>query len=260
MTEPFEHQARKHFGQNFLHDQNIIHKIISGFNPKAGELVLEIGPGMGALTDKLLARIDHLFLVEIDKDLAEHLKQKYADQITLFNYDVLKFDLNNVLAASADKLRIIGNLPYNISTPILFHLFQYIPNIQDMMFMLQLEVVNRMVAQPNTDDYGRLSVMTQYYCDAYKLFNISNTAFKPMPKVQSAIVQLTPKKLDLSINNKLFADIVRDAFNQRRKTITNSLKNYVNLDILSQLNIDPKSRAENLSLADYTAITALVEK
>ncbi len=259
MTENYEHQPRKRFGQNFLHDQNIINKIISSFNPKPEQVILEIGPGMGALTEKLLAKINHLYLVEIDKDLAEVLTSKYQQQITLFNYDILKFNLDSINPSAGNKIRIIGNLPYNISTPILFHLFKSIELISDMSFMLQLEVVDRMIAEPNTKEYGRLSVMTQYYCDVNKLFTIPNTAFRPAPKVKSAIVQLIPKKTDNTVNVQLFADIVKDAFNQRRKTITNSLNRFVNADLLKKLNIDPKARAENLSLQDFIAISKSYE-
>jgi len=260
MTTSYEHQPRKRFGQNFLHDQNIINKIISSFNPKTDQVILEIGPGMGALTEKLLAQLNHLYLVEIDKNLAQVLVEKYQKQITLFNYDILKFDLTNIKSDYAGKIRIIGNLPYNISTPILFHLFKFIELISDMSFMLQLEVVDRMVAEPNTKAYGRLSVMTQFYCHVEKLFTIPNTAFRPMPKVKSAIVQLIPKPIDSNVNAQLLSEIVRDAFNQRRKTLTNSLKNFVNADLLKQLNIDPRARAENLSLEDYLAITNLVSQ
>lgn len=285
------HKAKKHFGQNFLHDKNLIHKIISSFAPKATDCILEIGPGLGALTEPLLDKITNLSLVEIDKTLAEKLVNKYKDQINLYNTDILKFDFNQVLESanmasrpsestepgseqedpsssagmtvdvsinSIKKLRIIGNLPYNISTPILFHLFDYIDIMQDMMFMLQLEVVDRIIAEPNTKQYGRLSVMTQYFCETDKLFTIPPQAFTPQPKVQSAIVYLQPKSQEelAKVNNyKLFDSIVLAAFNQRRKTISNSLKDYISSEQLLNLNLDPKARAENLSLNDYIAIT-----
>ncbi|MBP9722878.1 MAG: 16S rRNA (adenine(1518)-N(6)/adenine(1519)-N(6))-dimethyltransferase RsmA [Gammaproteobacteria bacterium] len=261
----YDHQPRKRFGQNFLHDQNIIHNIVASFNPKPSENILEIGPGLGALTNKILDHIEHLYVVEIDKDLAEQLKNN--SRITVFNYDILKFDLNTLINKlpnsdfnSDSSLRIIGNLPYNISTPILFYLFNYINNIKDMLFMLQLEVVDRMVATEHTKDYGRLSVMTQFFCHTEKLFVVPKTAFRPAPKVTSAIVKLTPKNLDPAVDQQLLADIVRSAFNQRRKAITNSLKEYINPEILAQLNIDPKFRAEDLSVDTYLAIAKLIRK
>lgn len=263
----FDHQAKKRFGQNFLHDQNIIDKIIKTFNPKKSDVILEIGPGLGALTGKILDLknlVDHLYLVEIDRDLAAKLQKLYTDRITLFNYDILKFDLQTILQDSNsldNKIKIIGNLPYNISTPILFHLFKQINNIQEMLFMLQLEVVDRMIATSDSDnikDYGRLSVMTQFYCTVEKIFTIPPNAFIPAPKVKSAIVRLTPKVIDPSVNTELLSNIVRDAFNQRRKTITNSLRNYVNVDLLKTLNIDPRARAENLNLEQYVAISRLL--
>ncbi len=258
------HQPKKRFGQNFLHDQNIINKIISSFNPKPNELLLEIGPGLGALTRKTLALVDHLYLIEIDKNLAEKLKDTFNSKITLFNYDVLKLDFDTIYDHNDNnqdqKIRIIGNLPYNISTPILFHLFNSIQRIQDMVFMLQLEVVDRMAALPQSKDYGRLSVMTQFYCDVQKLFVVPPTAFTPQPKVKSAIVYLQPKAIDPNIDQHIFANIVRDAFNQRRKTITNSLHNYINKDILFKLNLDPRLRAEDLSLEQYKNITKAVSK
>lgn len=256
------HQPKRRFGQNFLHDQNIINKIISSFNPKPNELLLEIGPGLGALTSKILALVDHLYLIEIDKNLAEKLKNTFNSKITLFNYDILKLDFETIYDHNHNnqdqKIRIIGNLPYNISTPILFHLFNSIQRIQDMVFMLQLEVVDRMAALPQSKDYGRLSVMTQFYCDVQKLFVVPSTAFTPQPKVKSAIVYLQPKAMDLNIDQHIFANIVRDAFNQRRKTITNSLHNYISRDILSKLNLDPRLRAEDLSLEQYKNITKAV--
>jgi len=257
------HQPRKRFGQNFLCDQNIINKIINNFAPKAADNILEIGPGQGAMTSYILDKAEHLYLVEIDKDLAEILTQKYQDKITLFNTDILKFDLNQIITSldtkNNNKLRIIGNLPYNISTPILFHLFEYIDHIQDMMFMLQLEVVDRITAKPNTKQYGRLSVMTQYFCRPEKLFSISPTAFNPPPKVHSAIIHLTPKKnITKNIDINVLNNIVTAAFNQRRKTISNSMKKYITSEKLIEINIDPKARAENLTVEQYITITDTV--
>lgn len=225
-----KYKAKKHFGQNFLQDHNIINNIISNFSPKESDNIVEIGPGLGALTKPLLNKVTKLNLVEVDKELAGKLIEQYNDRINLYNSDILKFDLNSIInldspngsSTPVNKLRIIGNLPYNISTPILFHLFKYIDNIQDMMFMLQLEVIDRIIAKPNTKDYGRLSVMAQYFCDAQKLFTIPPTAFHPQPKVYSAIVYLKPKSLEIRNklkNLELFSNIVQAAFNQRRKSI-----------------------------------------
>lgn len=265
------YKAKKHFGQNFLHDQNIINNILKYFNPSKLDLILEIGPGLGALTYKLAELTDILYLVEVDKDLAKKLENNLSNnknnntkKIILYNQDILKFDLNNISnQISNNKIKIIGNLPYNISTPILFHLFNQIVYIKDMLFMLQLEVVERMVAKPNTKQYGRLSVMTQFYCHAEKLFNVPNNCFKPAPKVESAIVSLKPKDFKLTYKNyninsnfiELLNKIVASSFNQRRKTISNSLKEYLSNNDFEQLNLGPKLRAENLNLNNYLDIT-----
>lgn len=253
------HKPKKKFGQNFLVDKNLTHKIIDAFNPKPEEYILEIGPGLGALTDIIKSRINNtvLNLVEVDTELADKLINKYQDEIKLFNVDILKFDLNNILTnTSKQSLRIIGNLPYNISTPILFHLFEYIYSIKDMMFMLQLEVVDRITAKPNTKQYGRLSVMTQALCDCSKVLHIPATAFNPKPKVESAIVYLKPKSEDIinKLNLELLNKIVTAAFNQRRKTISNSLKDIIKTKELESLGIDSKQRAECLSLEQFINI------
>lgn len=256
-------KAKKKFGQNFLQDHNLINNIILSFNIKPDDLVLEIGPGLGAITTPLLERLNHLHLVEIDRELAERLKNKYNNKITLFNTDILNFDLEksgilDTNPATSQKIKIIGNLPYNISTPILFHLFKYIDSIDYMLFMLQLEVVERIVASPGNKQYGRLSIMTQLFCDAEQLFTIPPTAFNPMPKVQSAMVMLTLNKnryLSKLKNLNLFDTIVQAAFSMRRKTISNSLKNHLSSEDLTKLNIDPKLRAENLSINDFITIT-----
>lgn len=259
------YHAKKKFGQNFLVDNNLINKIITAFNPNPEQVILEIGPGLGALTSPLLEKIDHINLVEIDNELAQKLVEKFHNKITLYNTDILKFDFKQLLSTSTNKntIRVIGNLPYNISTPILFFLFNQIENIEDMLFMLQLEVVERIVAKPNTKQYGRLSVMAQIFCDCQKLFNIPATAFNPRPKVESAIIYLKPK-----INNNyknlndfaLFDNLVKAAFNQRRKTISNSLKDFISSDELDKISINPKLRAENLSIEQYIAITNYITK
>lgn len=259
-----KYQAKKKFGQNFLVDNNLINKIVSAFNPELKQNILEIGPGLGALTTPLLKKIDHLNVVEIDQELAQKLVEKFENKITLYNTDILKFDFNQLINTNSNPtIRVIGNLPYNISTPILFHLFHQIANIKDMLFMLQLEVVERIVAKPNSKQYGRLSVMAQVFCDCHKLFNIPATAFNPQPKVESAIIYLKPKVNDdykKLVNFDLFDNVVKAAFNQRRKTLSNSLKEFISSDSLEKMGINPKSRAENLTVQEYINIANYVAK
>ncbi len=253
-----EHTARKRFGQNFLHDQHIIDRIIREIAPTVDDHLLEIGPGQGALTKQLAKSGARLDCVELDRDLAEHLRQQYRDysNVHIHQHDILKFDINELIVD--DKpLRIIGNLPYNISTPVLFHLLKYYERIEDMSFMLQLEVVERMSAGVGDKNYGRLSLMLQYFCEAEKLFNVPPQAFIPQPKVNSAIVRLTPyKQLPIPAKNiENLKLVVRTAFNQRRKTLRNSLKTLITDESLSDLAINTKLRPENLSLADYVKIS-----
>ncbi len=251
-------QARKRFGQNFLQDQHIIADIIASFAPKESDTCVEIGPGLGALTLPLLKKINHLQAIELDRDLIPILleKSKSSGELIIHQGDVLQFDFHTLVKPS-QKLRIIGNLPYNISTPLIFHLLNQADIIQDMVFMLQQEVVDRMSAARNGRDYGRLSVMVQYYCQVESLFVIPPEAFSPAPKVFSKLVHLTPHitKPIRAQNETLFADIVREAFSQRRKTIRNSLKNLVRDEIFESLEISPLKRAENLSVEDYVRLS-----
>lgn len=255
-----EHQARKRFGQNFLQDQHIIDRIIREIAPKKDDHLLEIGPGQGALTRQLAMSGARLDCIELDRDLAEHLRHKYRDysNVRIHQHDILKFDISDLIDADEKKpIRIIGNLPYNISTPVLFHLLKYYEHIKDMSFMLQLEVVERMSAGVGEKNYGRLSLMLQYFCEAQKLFNVPPQAFTPQPKVNSAIVRLTPHgQLPLPAQNvddlKL---VVRTAFNHRRKTLRNSLKTLISNELLVSLAIDTTLRPENLSLGDYVKIS-----
>lgn len=255
------HQARKRFGQNFLHDQQVIDRIIREIAPSPDDHLLEIGPGQGALTKQLAKSGARLDCVELDRDLAEHLRHQYrdSDSVHIHQQDILKFDLND-LELDDRRLRIIGNLPYNISTPVLFHLLKFYEKIEDMSFMLQLEVVERMAADVGDKDYGRLSLMLQYFCRAEKLFNVPPQAFTPQPKVNSAIVRLTPYP-ELPVQAKdveCLKLVVRTAFNQRRKTLKNSLKMLISEDALSDLAINMKLRPENLSLTDYVKISDAV--
>ncbi|MGB8339722.1 MAG: 16S rRNA (adenine(1518)-N(6)/adenine(1519)-N(6))-dimethyltransferase RsmA [Burkholderiales bacterium] len=248
------HIARKRFGQHFLVDQSVIASIIDAIHPRPEDLMVEIGPGLEALTKPLFQQLKHLHVVEIDRDIVSRLENNYPKtKLTIHSVDALTFDFGSL----GKPLRVVGNLPYNISTPILFHLADYAPNISDMTFMLQKEVVERMVAAPSTSDYGRLSVALQYRFDMECLFLVPPAAFDPPPKVESAIVRMIPKSLTqlLARNEKLFAKIVTASFSQRRKTLRNTLINFLSPDDFVKLNVDPKLRAENLSVADYLAIT-----
>lgn len=253
-----KHQAKKRFGQNFLMDQTIIASLINAIDPHKDETIIEIGPGLGALTKPLLKYVSALHVVEIDRDIINWMQTEYAmpaytnNKIIIHNADALKFDFSSV----GKDLRITGNLPYNISTPILFHLLDNLASIKDMHFMLQKEVVERMVAAPSTPAYGRLSVMLQYYLHMEYLITVPPEAFKPAPKVESAFVRCVPyTALPYTANDtELFAKIVLAAFSQRRKTIRNTLKPFLSLDDFPKLNIDPQLRAENLSVADFVAV------
>lgn len=247
------HNPRKRFGQNFLVDQQIIAQIINEIYPKKGDRIIEIGPGLGALTRPLLQVLDHLDVVEIDRDIVAKLEKEFPqEKLTIHATDALKFDFS-VLGV---KLRIIGNLPYNISTPLLFHLSQFSEQILDMHFMLQKEVVERMVGMPSTSDYGRLSVMLQYRFDMEYVFNVPAESFRPIPKVESAIVRMIPRsKSSRAIKDEaLFAQIVLAAFSQRRKTLRNTLHHFLKAEDFSALGIDPGLRAENLSVEKFIAI------
>lgn len=249
------HRARKRFGQNFLHDPAIIQRIVDTINPQAEDHLLEIGPGKGALTKQLLERVNQLNVIEIDRDLVNHLESElnYAKQLKVHQADALKFDFSSF---GFLDLRIIGNLPYNISTPLLFHLLTYSNCIQDMVFMLQKEVVDRICAKHGTKQYGRLSVMLQYYCDVEALFTVKPGAFNPSPKVDSAIVRLRPlntPQYEL-LEQESLSIIVREAFAQRRKTIRNALKNLLPESELQKVGIAPEMRAENLSVSEFVAL------
>tara|TARA_R100001143_G_C3329479_1_gene118750 strand:+ start:133 stop:927 length:795 start_codon:yes stop_codon:yes gene_type:complete len=256
------HRPRKRFGQNFLSDRNIVAKIIQALGAGPQDHVIEIGPGQGVLTGELLASAASVNAIEIDRDLVSMLQQKFAvmDSFTIHESDVLKTDFNTLLSAQ-NPVRIIGNLPYNISTPLLFHLLAYLHGIKDMLFMLQLEVVDRLVASPGTKNYGRLSIMLQYFCQIEKLFTVPPGAFSPPPKVHSAIVRLIPKTSDqLVLQNPVTLEkLVRQAFSHRRKTLRNNLKGLLSDEELSALNIDPGLRPENLSLEDYVRISTHLE-
>jgi 16S rRNA (adenine1518-N6/adenine1519-N6)-dimethyltransferase len=235
------HRPRKRFGQHFLHDPRVLARIVEAIAPARDDFIVEIGPGQGALTRPLLERLDQLHVIELDRDLAAALDDP---KLTVHQADALAFDFG----VFPEGMRIVGNLPYNISTPILFHLAGQARRVRDMHFMLQLEVVERMVAAPSTAAYGRLSVSLQARFRMEKLFHVSKGAFNPPPKVESAIVRLAPLAEPLEVD----ADLLRRAFSSRRKTLRNAMPG-VDFEALG---IDPKLRPENLSPADYARITA----
>ncbi len=249
------HKPRKRFGQHFLHERGIIQRIVAAFDPKLSDHVVEIGPGEGVLTRELAGKVAKLDVVELDRDLIEHLRQSLPESVTIHNADALKFDFCS-LAPAHGKLRVIGNLPYNISTPILFHLLDQAHCVNDMLFMLQKEVVDRMVAAPGGKDYGRLSVMLQWGAKVEKLFNVAPGAFRPPPKVDSSIVRLTPYAVPtVQVNDpQRFAQIVKAAFSQRRKVLRNTLKGLVVPETMERLGINPGRRAETLTLSEFAAL------
>ena len=250
---------KKKLGQHFLVDQNLIKKLIKHIAPHKADTVLEIGPGDGALTKSIIPLIKKFYLIEKDKDLLENLNflLKMNPNGQIINSDILKFKFSSI----QDRFRVIGNLPYNISTEILFMVCK-VRNIVDIHFMLQKEVVDRMVAKPNTKTYGRLSVMTQAYFHANKLFDISEHVFRPKPKVKSSFIKLLPKDFifDNKYHEKIFYDIVKKAFEGRRKMIRSSLSEYFNEKDYGIVEIDPKNRAENLNIDDYLSISRHVNK
>jgi 16S rRNA (adenine1518-N6/adenine1519-N6)-dimethyltransferase len=254
---PDHHHHRKRFGQNFLHDHNLLKKITQFINPQPSDHLIEIGPGQGALTQYFVDTVKTLDVIEIDRDLVTYLQQHYQQaNLKIHQADVLKFDFSSLLKHEG-KVRIVGNLPYNISTPILFKLLQHSANIQDMHFLLQKEVVERMTAQPGCKQYGRLSIMIQYYCEAKRAITVPATAFIPPPKVESCTVHLLPYAHPPHTANDIehFKNIVRAAFSSRRKTIHNGLKKLINTKELPTIGIDPTNRAENLSVAQFVRIS-----
>lgn len=257
------HQAKKRFGQNFLVDERVISDIIAAIRPGPEDSMVEIGPGLGALTRPLLKRLKHLHVVEIDRDIIARLESDYPQdktnsKLTIHAGDALEFDF----AILAVPLRIVGNLPYNISSPLLFHFAKYAERIADMHFMLQNEVVERMVAEPSTPEYGRLSVMLQYRFHMEKLLDVPPESFRPAPRVDSAIVRVIPLPAgEIAVHNeKLFAAIVRTAFGQRRKTLRNTLRGYLGEQDFGTLDINPQLRAENLTVADFIKVANYLDQ
>ena len=270
---------RKRFGQHFLTDENVLERIVNVFHPADNELVLEIGPGSGALTERLLERIGHLTVVELDRDLAATLSEKYnSDRLTLFQADILNFEIASVFNCSepagnalpvisddlknetSNKVRIIGNLPYNISTPLLFHLLKSVEHIQDMLFMLQKEVAQRLSAAPGSKIYGRLSVMAALELDCQCLFDVPPQAFDPPPEVESTVIRLTPTPLSRAASRHVhdrirLNEIVKLAFSQRRKTLRNSLRQLVSDTQFKNARVDSSRRAENLTVNQFIQLS-----
>jgi len=250
------HVARKRFGQNFLVSPGIIGKIVDVIGPRAGDTVVEIGPGLGAITEPLLERIDHLHVVEIDRDLIARLANRFPpERLSIHEGDALEFDFGALKGPG--PLKIVGNLPYNISSPLLFHLVRFAPLVCDMHFMLQKEVVDRMVAEPGSKDFGRLSVMLQYHYHMERMFVVPPGAFSPAPKVDSAIVRMIPRSVGADVQTKdpeLFARVVRAAFSQRRKMLRNTLREFISEADLAALGITPTARAEDIAVADYVRL------
>ena len=247
------HNPRKRFGQNFLVDDQIINRIISTINPKNNEIIVEIGPGKGALTIPILEHLDHLNVIEIDRDLVSLLNSVQQDKLTIFEADALQFDFNQF----SQKIRIIGNLPYNISSPLLFHLLDFREKIIDMTFMLQKEVVDRIVATHGNKTYGRLSVMMQAFFEVELMFVVPKESFEPQPKIESAILYLKTRTKPLVKNPKPLEEIVKIAFSKRRKTLKNCLKSIINQ---SQTEIDLSQRAEMLSIENFITLMNDYEK
>ncbi|TBW58878.1 16S rRNA (adenine(1518)-N(6)/adenine(1519)-N(6))-dimethyltransferase RsmA [Marinobacter halodurans] len=256
MSKPAGHQARKRFGQNFLHDPGVIERIVRAIHPQPDDVLVEIGPGLGALTEELLAANPSLQVVELDRDLIPILRTKFFNypDFRIHEADALRFDFAQL--ARDKPLRIVGNLPYNISTPLIFHLLEQAGVVQDMHFMLQKEVVQRLAATAGDNHYGRLGIMAQYFCQVQPLFEVGPGAFRPAPKVDSAIVRLVPHKMlpfpakDLN----LLQSVVRTAFNARRKTLRKALGSLISADDLRALDIDDGLRPENLTLQEYVRI------
>ena len=252
------HTPRKRFGQNFLRDDSIIEAIARSISPIATDHLVEIGPGEGALTQALISSGCQLDAIELDRDLRTRLLASFSTypDFTLHSADALKFDFASLVTERC-QIRVVGNLPYNISTPLIFRLLDQAEGIADMHFMLQLEVVDRLAAQPGTKDWGRLGVMAQFQCQIEKLFEVPPDAFYPPPKVQSAVVRLAPHASPQfpGADKTALSKVVTQAFSQRRKTLRNNFKGVLTDADFEQIGIDPSYRAEALSISDFVAVT-----
>ena len=255
------HRARKRFGQHFLHDPTVIARIVQAIDPRAGEHLVEIGPGLGVLTEALLTSGCQLDAIELDRDLVAELQHRFGQRAHIIERDALTVDFATLQRAQ-EKLRVVGNLPYNISTRLIFHLLNYSQCVADMHFMLQREVVDRLAAQPGNKHYGRLSVMTQYYCRVEALFTVPPGAFRPPPKVVSKVVRLVPHR-QLShpvVDIDTLQLLLRTVFNQRRKTLRNSLATLFSKEKMAMLPIDLNARPETLSLTTFVEVSNFLSK
>ena len=261
----FTQPAKKHLGQNFLHERSVIDKIVLAVDPRAGDVIVEIGPGQGALTFPLLRKHGELTAIEFDRDLHLPLQAAAREHGTLhlIEGDVLGVDFTALAATRGDangQIRLVGNLPYNLSSPILFHALDHAPVVRDMHFMLQKEVVERMASGPGNKVYGRLTVMLQAYCSVTPLFTVPPGAFRPAPKVDSAVVRLVPKAKDRIevIDRQMFANVVRAAFGQRRKTLRNALSSVADSDQIEAAGLRPDARAEQIEVADFVHLANML--
>ena len=255
-----KHVARKRFGQNFLTDKLVLDNIIDAIDPEPGQAMVEIGPGLAAMTALILKRLPHMHVVELDRDLVARLEKSFPrDKLTIHSGDALKFDFGSIPVPEGQKLRVVGNLPYNISSPLLFHLAEFAHLIEDQHFMLQKEVVERMVAEPGGKAYGRLSVMLQWRYDMSLLFVVPPTAFDPPPQVESAIVRMVPVREQLACDGATLEAVVLKAFSQRRKVIRNCLSGMFTEAQIVEAGIDPTDRPEAVGLAQYVALANLLK-
>ena len=250
-------RTRKRFGQHFLHDQSVLARIVAAVDPQPGQHLVEIGPGAGALTALLLQRVPVIDAVEIDRDLAALLQERWPTQLRLHGIDALQFDFAALARERGGRLRVVGNLPYNISTPLLFHLLRSVEAIDDLHVMLQREVIDRMAAAPGSDDYGRLTVMLAPWVQVAKLFDVGPGAFKPPPRVWSAVARLTVRREPLFAVPPAYAAVVAAAFSARRKTLRNGLRQLLPDAAWAHCDIDPGARPETLSPAQFAALATL---
>ncbi len=250
-----KHVARKRFGQNFLTDTHVLNNITDAIRPQAGDAMVEIGPGLAAMTKQLLEHLKHMHVVELDRDLVARLEKAFPrEKLTVHSGDALKFDFSTIPVPQGQKLRIVGNLPYNISSPLLFHLAEFAHLVEDQHFMLQKEVVERMVAEPGTKAYSRLSVMLQWRYDMAMLFIVPPEAFDPPPQVESAIVRMVPTRRKLACDGAALEAVVLKAFSQRRKVIRNCVAGMFTEQQLQDAGIDPGLRPEAVTLEQYVAL------
>lgn len=250
-----KHIARKRFGQNFLTDESVLNQIIATINPQPNDSMVEIGPGLAAMTRLLLQGVVHLHVVELDRDLVARLKKEFdSTRLEVHSGDALKFDFRQIPVTAGQKLRIVGNLPYNISSPLLFHLAEIAPFVQDQHFMLQKEVVERMVAEPGSKAFGRLSVMLQWRYHMDLMFVVPPSAFNPPPQVDSAIVRMIPKSKPLPCDLKKLEATVTKAFSQRRKVIRNCVAGMFTEAQLIEAGVDPQLRPEAIGLEQFVAL------